>query len=45
LLPVGSPAPNVAERSIFPGTGLICNLMAGVTLLKPESARPDKASK
>ena len=36
LLPVGSPAPSVAERSIFPGTGLICHLIAGITLVNPE---------
>ena len=40
LLPVGSPAPSVAERSIFPGRGLICHLIAGITLVNPEFSGP-----
>jgi hypothetical protein len=45
LLPVGSPTPSVAERSNFPGAGLICHLIAGVTLLKPAGSEPSTGAK
>src|SRR6267143_2385723 len=34
--PVGNARPNAAERSTFPGTGLICHFSAGATSEKPE---------
>jgi len=45
LLPVGSPALNVVERSIFPGTGLFCHLIAGITFVNPEFSEPRTAAK
>src|ERR1700759_5708131 len=45
LVPVGSPAPNVAERSIFPGIGLICHLIAGTTSVNPELSGARSAAK
>src|SRR5258705_10513205 len=34
--PVGNATPNTADRSTFPGTGLICHFSAGATSEKPE---------
>jgi hypothetical protein len=45
LVPVGSPAPSVAERSIFPGNGLICHLIAGTTSVNPEFSGARSAEK
>src|SRR2546427_8198395 len=38
--PVGNATPNTAERSTFPGIGLICHLSAGATSEKPEPSGP-----
>src|SRR3984893_6420240 len=38
--PVGNATPNTAERSIFPGIGLICHFSAGATSEKPEPSGP-----
>src|ERR1700676_1547000 len=45
LVPGGRAAPSVAERSIVPGTGLICHLIAGVTLVNPEFSGPLTSAK
>src|SRR6202171_6531167 len=34
--PVGNATPNTAERSTFPGIGLICHFSAGATSEKPD---------
>src|ERR1700692_3012047 len=38
--PVGNATPNTAERSTFPGAGLICHFSAGATSEKPEFLGP-----
>src|SRR5579863_5457393 len=38
--PVGNATPATTDRSIFPGTGLICHLTAGDTSLKPDAPAP-----
>ena len=43
--PVGKATPNTAERSTFPGTGLICHFSAGATSENPEFSRPRRFAK
>src|SRR3984893_1909087 len=43
--PVGNATPNTAERSTFPGTGLICHFSAGATSEKPGFLGPRTLAK